>query len=318
MLFLSDNDVKRFLTMHEAIEAVEKAFKELSGATAVILPRTTLMLENGSISQMSACLKKMNIATTKIFGIFPDNAKYDLPTTVATLLANDLRTGKVIAVMDATYLTAIRTGAVSAVATRHLARKDAKIVGIIGCGAQGRAQVWAMKEVREIERIKAYDEVANRKREFAGEMSKKLGIDIVSVDSVKEAVKNCDIIITATTSSEPVLKGEWLAEGAHINAIGSYYPHARELDTKTIVKAKVVVDLKKAALEEAGDIIMPIKEGAITEDHIYAELGEIVTGKKAGRVDDREITVFKTVGLAIQDAAVTKLVIDKVLSYIIS
>jgi ornithine cyclodeaminase/alanine dehydrogenase len=316
MLFLNDDDIKRFLTMQEAIEAVEKAFKELSEGTAVILPRTTFMLENGSISQMSACLKKMNIASTKIFGIFPDNTKYDLPTTVATLLANDLRTGKVIAVMDATYLTAIRTGAVSGVATRHLARKDAKIVGIIGCGAQGRTQVWAMKEVREIERIKAYDKVTSRKRQFAEEMSKKLGMDVVPVDLAKEAVKNSDIIITATTSSEPVVKAEWLGEGAHINAIGSYYPHARELDTKTILKAKVVVDLKKAALEEAGDIIIPIKEGVITEDHIYAELGEIVTGEKTGRVNDREITVFKTVGLAIQDAAVTKLVIDKVLNYI--
>jgi len=316
MLFLSDADVMRLLTMHEAIESIEKAFKELSEGTAIILPRTTLMLENGSISQMSACLKKMNIASTKVFGIFPNNAKYNLPTTVATLLANDLRTGKVIAVMEATYLTAIRTGAVSGVATKHLARKDAKIVGILGCGAQGRTQVWAMTEVRKIERIKAYDKVDGRKREFAEEMSKKLGVDVVPVDSMEEAVKNSDIIITATTSSEPVVKGEWLADGAHINAIGSYYPHARELDTKTILKAKVVVDLKKAALEEAGDILIPIKEGAIIKDNIYAELSEIITGKKAGRVNDREITVFKTVGLAIQDAAVAKLVIDKVLSYI--
>jgi ornithine cyclodeaminase/alanine dehydrogenase len=318
MLFLSDVDVERFLTMHEAIEAVEKAFKELSEGTAVLLPRTTLMLENGSISQMSACLKKMKIATTKIFGIFPDNVKYGLPTTVATLLVNDLKTGKVIAVMDAAYLTAIRTGAVSGVATKYLARKDATIVGIIGCGAQGRTQALAMKEVREVEKIKVYDAVPNRKREFAEEMSKKLGIDITPVDSAEEATRNCDIIITATTSSEPVIKAEWLTSGTHINAIGSYYPHTRELDTKTIVKAKVVVDLKEAALQEAGDIIIPIKEGAITTGHIYAELSEVVSGKKAGRVDDREITVFKTVGLAIQDAAATRLVIDKVLSHIAS
>lgn len=318
MLFLNEDDVKRLLTMREVIEVVEKAFKELSEGTAIILPRTTLMLENGSISQMSAYLKRMKVASTKVFGIFPNNAKYNFPTTVASLLAYDLRTGKVIAVMDATYLTAIRTSAGSAVATKYLARKDAKIVGIIGCGGQGRTQVWGMTEVRKIDKIKAYDKVTSKKKEYAEEMSKKLGIDVVPVDSVKEAVKNSDIIITATTSSTPVVEGEWLAGGSHINAIGSYYPHARELDTQTILKAKVVVDLKKAALEEAGDIIIPIKEGAITEDHIYAELGEIIAYKKAGRVNDREITVFKTVGLAIQDAAVTKLLIDKASSYIAS
>ncbi|MFX0198252.1 MAG: ornithine cyclodeaminase family protein, partial [Candidatus Hodarchaeota archaeon] len=140
---------------------------------------------------------------------------------------------------------------------------------------------------------------------------KKLGIDVEPVDRVEEAIKDCDIIITATTSSRPVVKGKWLADGAHINAIGSYYPHARELDTETILKAKVVVDLKKAALEEAGDIIIPIKEGTITEHHIYAELGDIVAGKKTGRTKEEEVTVFKSVGLAIQDAAAAILAVRK-------
>ena len=313
MLFLSDSDVRRLLTMREAIEVVEEAFKELHAGKAIMPERTTLMLKNGSISQMSAYLKKMNIATTKVFGIFPKNIKYNLPTTVATLLVYDIETGKVTVVMDATYLTAVRTGAVSGVATKHLARKDSKKVGIIGCGMQGRTQLWAVREVREVERVYAYDKAANVRKKFAAEMSEKLEVDVIPVDSAQKALKDADIIITATTSATPVVKGKWLNEGTHINAIGSYYPHARELDTETVVKSKLVVDLRKAALEEAGDVILPIKEGAITEKHIYAELGEIVTGNKPGRVNDREITVFKSVGLAIQDAAVSKLIITRYL-----
>lgn len=311
MLFLSDADIQRLITMQEAIDAVEEAFKELYLGKAMLPERTTLMLKNGSISQMSAYLEETKIAITKVFGIFPNNVKYNLPTTVATLLVYDLETGKVTAVMDATYLTAIRTGAVSGVATKYLARKDSKKVGIIGCGVQGRTQLWAVKEVRDIEKVYAYDKIENAKRAFADEMSKKLGVDVAPVNSPVDAVKDSDIIITATTSADPVVKGEWVREGAHINAIGSYYPHARELDTETIVKSKVVVDLKRAALEEAGDIIIPIKEGAITEKHIYAELGEIVTHKKPGRTNNKEITIFKAVGLAIQDAAVAKLVLKK-------
>lgn len=311
MLFLSDNDVQRLITMREAIDAVEEAFKELYLGKAILPERTTLMLKNGSISQMSAYLEEANVAVTKVFGIFPKNAKYNLPTTVATLLVYDIETGKIAAVMDATYLTAIRTGAVSGVATKYLALKDSKKVGIIGCGAQGKTQLWAITEVRNIEKVYAYDKIEGAKKAFSDEMSKRLGIDIIPVDSSKDAVKDADIIITATTSADPVVRGEWVREGTHINAIGSYYPHARELDTETIVKSKVIVDLKRAALEEAGDIIIPIKERVITEGHIYAELGEIVSGKKPGRTDEKEITIFKAVGLAIQDAAVAKLVFQK-------
>ncbi|MGQ9642205.1 MAG: ornithine cyclodeaminase family protein [Candidatus Bathycorpusculaceae bacterium] len=315
MLFLSDCDIQRLLTMREAIEVVEEAFRELQRGEAIIPERTTIMLRNGSISQMSAYLKKMNVAITKVFGIFPKNAEFNLPTTVATLLFYDLETGKVTTVIDAVYLTALRTGAVSGIATKYLSRKDSKNVGIIGCGMQGRTQLSAVREVRKIEKVFAFDKLPGAKKTFAEEMSKKLGIDVIPVDSARYAVKDADIVITATTSTEPVIKGEWLSEGVHINAIGSYYPNTRELDTETIVKSKLVVDLKKAALKEAGDIILPINEGAITKKHIYAELGEIVTGKKPGRVNDDEKTVFKSVGLAIQDAAVARRIVDNLKTF---
>lgn len=316
MLLLNDNDARRLLTMRETIEVVEEAFKELAKGTAIMLPRTTLMLDKyaGSISQMTAYLKGMNAMSTKVISIFPNNMMYDLPTTIATIIVNDARTGKVIAIMDAAHLTAMRTGAVSGVATKYLARKDATIAGIIGCGVQGRTQIWAAAEVRELEKVKAYDVSVETRKEFARVMSRRLGIDVISVNTAEKAVKNSDIIITATTSVTPVLEGKWLGEGAHINAIGSFYPHARELDGETILRSKVIVDLKEAALAEAGDLIIPIKEGVITEHHIYAELGEIVVGEKPGRSKDDEITLFKSVGLAIQDAAAAKLLVEKALT----
>jgi ornithine cyclodeaminase/alanine dehydrogenase len=140
-------------------------------------------------------------------------------------------------------------------------------------------------------------------------MSKKIGLDIIPTDSVYSAIKSADIIVTATTSSKPVIKGKWLGEGVHINAVGSFYPNHRELDTETILKSKVIVDLKDAALKEAGDILIPIKEGKINKEYIYGELGEIIIGKKTGRINNNEITIFKSVGLAVQDAAIANLIL---------
>jgi len=212
--------------------------------------------------------------------------------------------------IEASYLTALRTGAVTGVAARYLARKDSKAAAILGCGVQGRTQARAVAESRGIEKIRCYDLSGERSRAFA-EMSRELRLEIISTETAKEAVRDADIVVTATTSKTPVVRREWLKKGVHISAIGSFYPDHRELDTITVKEARVVVDSKEAALEEAGDLIIPIKEGAITEDHIYAELGELVTGSKQGRTEEEELTLFKSVGLAIQDSAVAGLVIKK-------
>jgi ornithine cyclodeaminase/alanine dehydrogenase len=207
-----------------------------------------------------------------------------------------------IAMMDGAFLTAMRTGAASGVATQYLARPDAKVVGIFGAGIQAQTQLRAMCAVRPIVEARIYDPMPELVGKFCRDMSAALGIDVRAVAAAREAVEGCDIIVTASTSKTPVFDGHWVSAGTHINGIGSHSLDAREVDSLTIQRSKVVVDLRSAALAEAGDLVTPINAGEITAEHIYADLGEIVTGKP-GRADAGEITFFKSVGLAIQDVS---------------
>ena len=230
---------------------------------------------------------------------------------MAWIVVNDPETGMIEALLDGTYLTAMRTGAVTGVASRYLAPKDSKVAAVIGCGVQGKTQAMAVAEACDLETIRLFDLSEERMRRFAEEMGPKLGVDVVPSSSGAEAVADADVVVTATTSKNPVLRREWLGDRVHVGAIGAFYPDWRELDTATVSEAKVVVDSREAIMEEAGDILIPISEGAITEDHIYAELGELVLGKKEGRTPEDGLTVFKSVGLAIQDSSVANLVMKK-------
>ena len=314
MLILSDQDIAKLLTMEEAIIAVEQAFKEYATDTVDMPDRSTIMIEkhNGSISLMPSYLQTAQVQATKIISIYPDNPMKNLPTTIAWIIVIDPETGMIKAFMDGTYVTAMRTGAITGVAAKFLARKDAKTVTVFGAGVQARTQVWAIKTVRDIEQVKVYDPIKATARKFVSDMSKKLGIEVIQIDSAQEAVYGSDIIITATTSSQPVVKHEWIDNKTHISAIGAFYPNYRELETATVAKAKVVVDDLDAVMREAGDILIPLKEGAITRDHIYAELKDLVSGEKSGRLPGDGLTVFKTVGVAIQDASVAKMVLNKI------
>ncbi len=306
VLVLDRETLKSILTMKDTIEAVEEAFK-MYGLGKVKMPlRPTIKIEeyNGIILYMPAYIAEMDALAVKVVSVYPDNpSKYNLPTVLGTILLNDPKTGDLLAILEGGFITAMRTGAVSGVATKYLAREDSKVVGVFGAGVQARTQLMAVYEVRPIEKAYVYDVIHSAAEKYAEEMSKQLGIDVKVVDEPIKAVKGCDIIITATTSKTPVFNGEWLESGTHINGIGSHTPTTRELDSTTIKRAKVVVDTYESCLSEAGDILIPIKEGIITKDHIYAELSEIVLGKKPGRVSDDEITVFKSVGVAIQDAS---------------
>jgi len=303
-LFLSRKDVEAALTMEDSIEAVEKAFSEYGLGTVNMPLRSTIRLEKnkGSTLFMPAHIEAMGAIGIKVVSVYPDNpSKYNLPTILGVVLLTDARNGDILAIMDGAFLTAMRTGAAGGVAAKYLARKNATEVGILGTGVQGRTQVIAVTKVRKIEKVRAYDVVRDRCELFCKQLSKELGIQVISVDSAEKAVRGSGIVITASTSKTPILKGNWLEEGSHVNAIGSHTPDARELDATAIKRAKVIVDSKEAALKEAGDLIIPISEGLITPDHIYAELGEVVTGKKAGRTSEKDITLFKSQGLAIQD-----------------
>lgn len=313
MIFLSDHDVEKLLDMKEVINTVESAFREYAEGKVVLPPRSTIMVPeyNGSISFMPSYLKESKSQATKIISIYPDNRKKGLPTTAAWIIVNDPETGMVIAFMDATYLTAMRTGAISGVAAKYLAPENARIAAIFGAGVQGRTQIWAACAVRPIEKVYVYDLYSGAMESFASEMSDKLGVEVTPARSGREACKHADIILTATTSSKPVLKFEWLKDKAHISAIGAFYPEWRELDTATVASSKLVIDDYEGIMAEAGDILIPMKEGAITEDHIYAELKELVSGKKIGRTEEDGVTVFKSVGIAIQDSSVANLVLNK-------
>jgi ornithine cyclodeaminase/alanine dehydrogenase len=314
MLILSDRDIAGLLTMGEAIDAVEGAFAQLYRGKVVMPTRSTIMLPeyNGSISFMPSYLEESKAQATKIISIYPDNPKRGLPTTAAWIVVNDPETGQVEAFMDATYLTGVRTGAVSGVAVKYLAPKDARVAAVFGAGVQARNQAWAATTVRKLDEIRVYDPIKLAVDRFAEDMEKRLGIPIIKSVSGDEACRGADIVLTATTSKTPVVKRAWLGDKVHVSAIGAFYPDWRELETDIIRDAKVVIDDWEAIRLESGDILIPIQEGAIKESHIYAELGEIVTGEKLGRTNSDGLTVFKSVGIAIQDSSVANLVLRKI------
>ena len=314
-LLLTRKDVEEVLTMKDAIAAVEEGFRQLALGNVIMPQRTAIRISEhhgihlGMPAYVGGAGDGGSLAL-KVVTVYPENpSKFGLPTTIGTLLLNDPRTGALVAIMDAGFLTAMRTGAVSGVATRYLAREDARTVGIFGAGVQARAQLMAMCEVRPIERALVCDPVQEGRDRFAAEMSELLSIPVEPTDDPRACVDN-DIVVAASSSGEPIFEGSWLAPGTHINGIGSHSPGTRELDTVAIQRSKVVPDLAAACLVEAGDLIMPIEEGAITEDHIHANLGEVVAGLKPGRESDEEITLFKSVGLAVQDAATAAQVYD--------
>ena len=304
-LLLTRADVESALTMTDAIDAVEEAFRQQQLGTAELPLRTPIRIpqHKGVVLFMPAYIGGMDALGMKVVTVYPENpSQHGLPTILATILLNDPRTGQLIAMMDGAFLTAMRTGAASGVATKYLARPDAKVVGIFGAGIQAQTQLRAMCAVRPIVEARIYDLMPELVGKFCRDMSAALGIDVRAVAVAREAVEGCDIVVTASTSKTPVFDGAWVAAGTHINGIGSHSLDAREVDSLTIQRSKVVVDLRSAALAEAGDLVTPINAGEITAEHIYADLGEIVTGKP-GRADAGEITFFKSVGLAIQDVS---------------
>jgi alanine dehydrogenase len=306
-LLLSQKDVASVLTMDDCISAVETAFRELAQGNAIMPQRAVIPISEhkGVFLGMPAFIGgDQNALGLKVVTVFPDNpSKYDMPTIFGTLLLCDPKTGKAVAIMDAGFLTAVRTGAASGVATRLLAHEDADVCTVFGAGVQAIKQLEAVNLVRPLKKVFVVDVVPEARAKFAATMSESLGIEVLETEDVKSAVESSQIIVTASSSHEPVFKGEWLQPGTHINNIGSHAPAHRELDTATVVRSKFVADLKEANLAEAGDILIPISEGAVTADHIHADLGEILTGARPGRESAEEITLFKSCGLAVQDVA---------------
>lgn len=311
-LILNRKDVMSVLDMKDCMDIVEKAFAELSNGTAVLPLRIGITPPDGLALYMPAYLKEMKALACKVVTVYKNNpSKHNMPTTIGKVLLQDPETGDVICIMDGGYLTAVRTGAASGVATKYLANDKTNLVaGIYGAGVQAKMQLWAVSVARKLSKALVYDVSDEAAGKFAEEMSQKLGIPVEKVSS-SDAILEADIICAATSSNTPLFDGNKIKAGTHINGIGSHTPNARELDTAIIKRAKFIGDSKEACFKEAGDILIPISEGAITESHFYAELGELITGKKQGRINESEITIFKSNGLAIQDTATAMLVYQK-------
>ena len=308
MIILNADEVRRALPMNEAIEAMKQAYASLSDGRAVVPLRTRLSIPNSDALSlfMPAYVRSTDsqALAIKAVSLFPTNPARGLAYIQAAVLVFDPQTGQALALLEGSSLTAIRTGAASGASIDLLSRPDSKVAAIFGAGAQGRTQLEAACTARGIETVFVFDANYEKAHTFAEEMKGKGPIpqDIRTASSPKEAVELADIICTATTSTKPVFDDKDLKAGTHISAVGSYTPEMQEIPVETVRRAKVVVDSRSASLEEAGDLIQPIRAGLFDESHIHAELGEIILGHKSGRNTQHEITYFKSVGIAAQDA----------------
>lgn len=307
---LSRADVIRALPMPAAIEAVKSAYAIVSAGQADMPIRAPLRAaQDGLVFTMSAYLAPQKALAIKVVSIFPHNSERGLPLIHALVMVLDAETGQPVAVLDGGALTAIRTGAASGAATDVLARPDARTLAVIGCGVQARKQLEAVCAVRPIESVLAYDINRAAAEQFAAEMAQTTSARITVSDSADAAVSAADVVCAATTSQQPVFSGAALKPGTHINGVGSFTPDMREVDTLTLQRALIVVDSHEAALSEAGELIHALKSGILPPEAVQTEMGEIINGDKPGRTRADQITFFKSVGLAAQDAAAAALVL---------
>jgi len=303
-LILDAKDLVGILDYPTAIEAVEGAFRDLGSGNAVMPVRHTIRVEahEGTSVFMPAYLTGKDQLGIKVVSAFARNReKFGLPTVIGSILLLDPKNGMPMAIVDGTYVTAVRTAAASAVATKYMAREDASTLGIFGSGVQGETHLLAISEVRELDAAVVNSRDSSRCEDFCKRMSKKTGIKVRP--GRPQDVAKSDIVVTATTSKIPVLEGSWVERGTHINGIGSHSPQARELDEKVVSSARIIVDSLEANLKEAGDFLIPMAEGRFSKEMICGELGEVVLGQKRGREKPEEITLFKSVGLAIEDVS---------------
>jgi alanine dehydrogenase len=315
MRVISREDLEGILGMEEVIDAVEGAFADYADGKWAIPPRTHFNLPGGVVLYMPSLLRPGEgaggILGAKLVSVFPGNRERGLPLIYGLYLLYDSTTGSPLALLDGIYLTGARTGAASAVATKYLSREDATSLGIIGTGVQAGFQLTAIRAVRAIEVCYLFDTIKQRARGFAEDYSVKLGVSVEVLSSPDDVVAKSDIVVTATTSPIPVFSGSTLREGTHLNVIGAFTPETREVDSEAVKRSVLFVDSYEGALSEAGDLLIPMREGVISRDDIRGELAEVVTGMKPGRMAEEEITLFKSVGFAIEDAVVARLAYER-------
>jgi ornithine cyclodeaminase/alanine dehydrogenase-like protein (mu-crystallin family) len=311
-LYLSAADVRRALPMRDAISAMWDAFAQLSLGEVDLPPRVRLdaLAAHGVALFMPCHSRTQKMFSLKIVTVFDDNPQRGLPLIHATVILNDGATGAPLAVLEGASLTALRTGAASGLATDLLARPASATAAVIGTGVQARTQLEAVCCIRPIRRARVYGRNAQTAERFAAEMSQQLDLSVEPALSAAAALEDADVVCTATTATTSVFDDRDLPPGAHINAVGSFRPEVVEIPAATVRRARVVVDHLASALEEAGDLLTPYRAGLIAESHFRTELGDLVLGRSAGRTSSADITLFKSVGVAVQDLFAATLALE--------
>lgn len=299
------------MPMAECIDVMQNAMNELASGNVINPLRSIIPIpnDNGILGLMpSTMMSEMGL---KVVSVFPGNHGTELDSHQGAVLLFETENGRLLSILDGSEITATRTAAMSGLATRLLAREDSKVVAILGSGVQARTHVEAMLAIRSVEKLKIWSRNPENAKTFAEKISSQHGVEVEHYDSAKEAVQGSDIICTTTASPDPILMGEWLEPGMHINAAGSSFRTKRELDTTAVVKSRLYIDRHESLVNEAGDFLIPQSEGAIDESHICGEIGDILINKISGRDSDEEITLFKSLGLGVEDVASARYIYDK-------
>jgi len=304
-LILSQREIRRLLPMDACMEVIADAARCLCEGRGQNPLRTGLRLQDGSglIGTMPGALDSPHALGLKVITVFPDNhgTHWDAHQGVVVLFEREH--GRPVAIMEASEITAIRTGAASGVATHVLAREDAGDLAILGAGVQAWSHLQAMACARTLRRVRVFSPRQESREAFAARASDHFGMEVEPTATAEDAVRGADLVCTTTNSSSPVLSGDWLEPGAHVNAAGASVRAARELDTHAVQRSRLYVDRRESTVNEAGDYLIPLDEDAITEDHIVAEIGDVLLGREPGRQNDQEITVYKSLGIAAWDLA---------------
>ena len=307
-LLLQESEVATLLRMPELIDLMEQTLAEFSTGKAVQPVRSAIPIEKHAafLGTMPAYLGEGDALGVKLVAFAPRNATRGMPTHLATVMLFDPETGSLLAIMDGRLITEMRTAAVSAAAARALATPKAKTLAFLGSGVQARSHLEAFHCVRTLERVRVWSPTLEHRTTFARESAGRYTFPIEPVDTAEAAVRGADLVVVATSSRTAVLRGEWLAPGAHVTGIGAFRPDWRELDGDAVRRAGVYVDSRAGAAAEAGDILQALREGVIGADHVRGEIGEVFAGKVRGRRDTQEITFFKSLGMAVEDVATAK------------
>jgi ornithine cyclodeaminase len=305
-LVLSQEEVRSLLPMSECMTLVAQSLEALARGEADNPLRRGMLVSGKTslIGMMPGYVQDPPALGLKVVGVFPDNHGTDLDSHQGIVLLFDVDTGVPIGVFDASEITAIRTAAASGVATRLLAREDAGDLALIGTGVQAHTHLAAMAEARKLRRVRVFGRNAERRKEFARKATERHGFEVEAAESAEAAVRGADMVCTTTSSAVPVLLGEWLSPGCHINAVGACIPKTRELDTAAVAGAQLFTDNIESCVNESGDYLFPLKEGAIGKDHIRGVIGDLLLGKIEGRRNADDITIFDSLGIAVEDLVV--------------